>query len=206
MRRPIAILFALACIRCTTDGAAQSLDAGNDSTKDAPPDRAEAEVGAPDVVDAGADVAESGADAAPDVAACGKFNEPCCGSGPACGDVTLSCVAQLCKHVMVVTGLGAQYDINGVAAPALTLKAGVTYTFDLTAVPSYHPWIFTSSSVGGVGATAMTSSDIPGYGGVDACSSCPATTLTITPSASPAQFYYQCHYHQLFGNQVTVVP
>ncbi len=211
MRVPLVLVLALSTA-CASDPAQPSADAsadaetgadGNDASGDAPADAsADVSSDASDDVLSG-DAGDADADAS---APCGDLNQACCPNGPACADVTLSCVASKCQHVMVVTAAGSEYDLNGVPAPALTLKAGVAYTFDLTAVPSYHPWIFTNSSTGGLSATPLSVGVLPGYSGQTGCGTCSSSTFTITPNATPSSFYYMCQNHQLFGNQVTVSP
>ena len=181
------------------DGGADA--SRSDAPYDAPPDTS-----AIDASDASTDaLATDGSDAA-DAAPCGAFDQACCGTGPACSDVTLSCVAQKCQRLLVVTAPGSNYEINGVSAPALTLKAGVSYKFDVTALPSFHPLILTASSTGGLSATPLTGTDVPGYSGTATCGTCTTSTFTITPKASPASFFYECQNHLAFGNAITVVP
>ena len=86
-------------------------------------------------------------------------------------------------------------NISGtpIQGAALQLVRGVVYTFDLTAVPSFHPFIITSSSVG---ATSSGGFSVASFG----------SSLAFTPDANtPSQLYYQCTNHASMGGTITIV-
>lgn len=89
-------------------------------------------------------------------------------------------------HTFVVTSDGASYAIDGHALnPTLSLCPGVTYTFDLTAVSTFHPMELLA------GLTSVAA--FPGG----------MTTSYTTPAAAPFPDSYRCSIHG-FGGLVTV--
>ncbi len=82
----------------------------------------------------------------------------------------------------VTVGPGLIYKVNGVTNAPLTLVRGQTYTFDLTAVPSFHPFIINSNQNDNAGTI---------YSGPSS-----ATTIMFTPDqVMPATIYYHCNVH-----------
>ena len=95
----------------------------------------------------------------------------------------------------VVTGASPLYAINGIENPAITLKRGVTYTFELKATG--HPfWIKTQNSTGI--ANAYTDG-VTGNG-------TERGTLTFNvPANAPASLHYNCQIHDMMNGVITIV-
>jgi hypothetical protein len=102
---------------------------------------------------------------------------------------------------------GFVYTLNAVTAPALTLRRGVTYTFNFGNT-SLHPFIFTADSAGGTIVGELTPGQLTGYVQGGSCNgNCAAAFQVITPDANtPSSFYYQCAVHTGMGAAVTVIP
>ncbi len=75
------------------------------------------------------------------------------------------------------------WRLNDLVNPSITLTRGQTYTFDLTAVSSVHPFVINSNSSNAAGTIYAG----PSFG----------TTISFTPDFSmPATIYYHCTIHQ----------
>ena len=94
----------------------------------------------------------------------------------------------------VVTGASPVYSINGKDNPDLTLKRGVTYTFELKATG--HPfWIKTVNSTGV--ANAYTNG-VTGNG-------VERGTLTFAvPADAPALLHYNCQVHDMMNGAINI--
>ena len=77
------------------------------------------------------------------------------------------------------------YNINGTENPTLTLKRGITYTFNLTA--SGHP--FYIKTIQGPGTTNAYADGVTGNGLAT------GTITFIVPATAPATLYYNCSPH-----------
>lgn len=96
------------------------------------------------------------------------------------------------------TGSPNGYVIDGVQGKELTLIRGVKYTFAVNA--SGHPFVFSSSSVGGPGNNGSVIT-----AGVTN-SNAQNGTVTFTPSATtPGLIYYQCGSHDNMGWKINVI-
>ena len=95
----------------------------------------------------------------------------------------------------VVTRDQPVYSINGQPNPAITLKRGVTYTFELKATG--HPfWIKTQNSTG----TANAYTDGVIGNGTE------RGTLTFNvPANAPATLHYNCQIHDMMNGVITIV-
>ena len=95
----------------------------------------------------------------------------------------------------VVTRDQPVYSINGQPNPAITLKRGVTYTFELKATG--HPfWIKTLNSTG----TANAYTDGVTGNGTE------RGTLTFSvPANAPATLHYNCQLHDMMNGVITIV-
>ena len=95
----------------------------------------------------------------------------------------------------VVTRDQPVYSINGNPNPAITLKRGVTYTFELKATG--HPfWIKTQNSTG----TANAFTDGVAGNGLE------RGTLTFTvPKNAPATLHYNCQLHDMMNGVIMIV-
>jgi hypothetical protein len=118
-------------------------------------------------------------------------------------------IAQTTFVVEVVTktsahpyfGMGAfdGYQIDGVEGAVLQLQRGVTYTFQMNGTPVFHPFMMSTSEVGGfpfVGEylTGVVNSGASGFG-----------TLEFTPDATtPSLLYYQCGNHMFMGYKIEI--
>ena len=94
----------------------------------------------------------------------------------------------------VVTRDQPVYSINGQPNPAITLKRGVTYTFELKATG--HPfWIKTQNSTG----TANAFTDGLTGNGTE------RGTLTFNvPKNAPATLHYNCQLHDMMNGVITI--
>lgn len=95
----------------------------------------------------------------------------------------------------VVTRDQPVYSINGQPNPAIRLKRGVTYTFELKATG--HPfWIKTLNSTGTANAYTY---GVTGNG-------LERGTLTFNvPANAPATLYYNCQLHDMMNGVITIV-
>ncbi|MFM9007650.1 MAG: beta strand repeat-containing protein, partial [Bacteroidota bacterium] len=107
------------------------------------------------------------------------------------------------SHPNFGTGFPSGYLLNGVQGPVLTLVRGTTYKFYFdgqgTCCSSTlgHPFIFTSSAVGG-GANSgdVISTGVIQYG----------DSTFFTPDATtPSSLYYMCDVHQSMGSSIIVI-
>ena len=79
----------------------------------------------------------------------------------------------------------ASYDINGMVNPTLTLKRGLTYTFNLTA--SGHP--FYIKTVQSTGTGNACNDGVTGNGTQS------GTITFVVPAGAPNTLYYNCEPH-----------
>lgn len=90
------------------------------------------------------------------------------------------------------------YALDGTVRQTLTLVRGQTYTFQLSSIPSNHPFYISTSATGG-GAGVYSD-------GVTGGMSTGNATVTFTvPMTAPNQLYYQCGVHQGMGASLTIV-
>lgn len=93
----------------------------------------------------------------------------------------------------------------GVSQLALTLTAGVAYTFTTTAFGNYvcHPFVIGLSATGACGACTP----IPTGGPTPASVTTANATITWTPPAAliGTQIFYQCGNHLNMGAQINIV-
>ena len=95
----------------------------------------------------------------------------------------------------VVTGASPVYSINDKENPAITLKRGVTYTFELKA--SGHPFWIKSKNSTGVG-NAYTNG-VTGNG-------LERGTLTFAvPVDAPALLHYNCQVHDMMNGVINII-
>ena len=95
----------------------------------------------------------------------------------------------------VVTSASPAYSINDKENPAITLKRGVTYTFELKATG--HPfWIKTKNSTG---VDNAYTNGIPGNG-------IERGTLTFAvPADAPAILHYNCQVHDMMNGAINII-
>jgi len=93
----------------------------------------------------------------------------------------------------------------GVSQLALTLTAGVTYTFTTTAFGNYacHPFVIGLSATGACGACTPITAGGPTPASVTAANA----TITWTPPANltGTAIFYQCGIHLNMGAQINIV-
>ena len=95
----------------------------------------------------------------------------------------------------VVTGAVAAYSINGQENPAITLKRGVTYTFELKATG--HPfWIKTKNSTGKANAYEA---------GVTGNGTERGTLTFAVPSNAPTLLHYNCQVHDMMNGAINII-
>ena len=82
------------------------------------------------------------------------------------------------------------YLIDGIDQGLITLYRGFTYTFDLTSLPSFHPFVIGTSSEGSeYNSGITTTNDI--------------MTFTV-PLDAPNTLYYYCDIHTGMGASITI--
>lgn len=167
MASPRALLFVVISLSAAGCGNSTSTDAGTDAGVDAPMPH-DSGLDAAMHVDAGVDM--GGSDAGVDA---GSVDASVDAGGTDAGSADAgtpdAAVDPCLPHTFVVTTDGASYQFDGGAHnPTLTLCHGVTYMFDLTAIPSFHPMEILSAGVTvmAVPAGATTSYTIPATIGV----------------------------------------
>ena len=95
----------------------------------------------------------------------------------------------------VVTGTVPVYSINDKENPAITLKRGVTYTFELKATG--HPfWIKSKNSTG---VDNAYTNGVTGNG-------VERGTLTFAvPADAPALLHYNCQVHDMMNGVINII-
>lgn len=95
----------------------------------------------------------------------------------------------------VVTGTSPVYSINDKENPAITLKRGVTYTFELKATG--HPfWIKSKNSTG---VDNAFTNGVTGNG-------LERGTLTFAvPADAPALLHYNCQVHDMMNGAINII-
>ena len=95
----------------------------------------------------------------------------------------------------VVTGASPVYAINGKDNPAITLKRGVTYTFEIKATG--HPfWIKSKNSTG---VDNAYTNGVTGNG-------VERGTLTFAvPADAPAILHYNCQVHDMMNGVINII-
>jgi hypothetical protein len=110
---------------------------------------------------------------------------------------TVTVANKTSSHPAFGEGWTEGYVIDGVQGATLTLQRGVTYTFQMQAVPSLHPFYISTSATGagaGVYSEGVTGNFATGN-----------QTLTFTPPASgPNVLYYQCQSHDSMGWRINL--
>ena len=95
----------------------------------------------------------------------------------------------------VVTGAAPAYNIDGKQNPELTLKRGVTYSFELKTTG--HPfWIKTKNSTGTANAYEA---------GVTGNGTERGTLTFAVPADAPAQLHYNCQVHDIMNNVIHII-
>ncbi len=95
----------------------------------------------------------------------------------------------------VVTGAVPAYAINGQENPIITLKRGVTYTFELKTTG--HPFWIKSKNSTGVG-NAYTN-------GVTGNGTERGTLTFAVPADAPATLHYNCQVHDMMNGAINII-
>ena len=91
---------------------------------------------------------------------------------------------------MTVTVSSFKYFIDGLQQGTITLYKGFTYNFDLSSVPSSHPFkIGTSANGNQYTSGVSTSGNIMSF---------------TVPLDAPSILYYYCQYHSNMGGTITI--
>ena len=91
---------------------------------------------------------------------------------------------------MTVTVSSFKYFIDGLQQGTITLYKGFTYNFDLSSVPSSHPFkIGTSANGNQYTSGVSTSGNIMSF---------------TVPLDAPSTLYYYCQYHSNMGGTITI--
>ncbi len=110
------------------------------------------------------------------------------------------CVPSATNHC--ITHNGIAFVVNGTARLALTLTAGTTYTFQLNAVPTLHPFYLTNSAAGGfgqgTGSIANVTPNTPQAGNA-------VVTFSPTLAQVGTNVFYNCNVHSNMGARITIV-
>ena len=91
---------------------------------------------------------------------------------------------------MTVTVSSFKYFIDGLQQGTITLYKGFTYNFDLTSVPSSHPFKIGTSANGNQYTSGVnTSGNIMSF---------------TVPLDAPSTLYYYCQNHSNMGGTITI--
>ena len=83
-----------------------------------------------------------------------------------------------------------KYLIDGIDQGLITLYRGFTYTFDLSSLPSFHPFEIGTSPEGSQYNSGITTSN---------------NIMTFTvPLDAPSTLYYYCDIHSGMGASITI--
>jgi hypothetical protein len=125
----------------------------------------------------------------------------CVKANNACTLVNVDVATKTAANPFFGQGYLQGYTINGVEAPRLCLQTGSCYEFQVTS-SCFHPLYLTANSNGGVFPDPLVLTTTAGVNGTSACG---GTSMFFTPAASfTGNAYYQCEYHTLMGNSITV--
>ena len=91
---------------------------------------------------------------------------------------------------MTITVSSMKYFIDGIQQGTLTLYRGFTYNFDLSSVPSFHPFKLGTSANGN-----QYTSGVATNGNI--------MSFTV-PLDAPNTLYYYCQNHSNMGGTITV--
>lgn len=94
-------------------------------------------------------------------------------------------------------GNGNGFAINDVEGAELTLVRGQTYTFQMSGVPSSHPFYLSTTSGGGGGG--VWTDGVTGNGATGN-----ATVTFTVPASAPDLLWYQCQNHSFMGWRLTI--
>ena len=91
---------------------------------------------------------------------------------------------------MTVTVSSMKYFVDGIQQGTLTLYRGFTYNFDLSSVPSFHPFKLGTSANGNQYTSGVSTS---------------GNIMSFTvPLDAPNTLYYYCQNHSNMGGTITI--
>jgi hypothetical protein len=111
---------------------------------------------------------------------------------------TVTVADKTADHPYNGQGFPEGFVIDGDQGAELTLQRGETYEFQMSGVPTIHPFFITTSAEGGPGAPAWED-------GVTGNNATGNETLTFTvPMDAPDELWYQCHNHSFMGYRLNI--
>jgi hypothetical protein len=95
----------------------------------------------------------------------------------------------------------ANYNLNGISRPTITLTRGETYTFQMVNIPGAHPFFITTNANGGAGGAGRY---LNGVAPSVSVSGNQVMTFNV-PMDAPAVLFYQCSIHSNLGSRINIV-
>ena len=92
------------------------------------------------------------------------------------------------------------YVIDGDQGAELELVRGRTYVFQMSGVPTVHPFFISTSEAGGDGGTSTFTDGVTGNG-----ASGNGTLTFVVPDDAPDELWYQCQNHARMGYRLTII-
>jgi hypothetical protein len=106
---------------------------------------------------------------------------------------TVTVATKTSIHLYYNQGSSYGYFVDGIESPILTLRSGVTYTFDNSdSTNSGHPLLFYFDS-------GKTSAYTTGVTTTGTAGSSGASVELVVSASTPTKLYYQCGAHALMG-------
>jgi hypothetical protein len=90
------------------------------------------------------------------------------------------------------------WTLDGQNDPTITLTRGQTYTFDLVAVPSFHPFFI--KTVNSTGSANQFNDGVTGNGATE-----DGNVVFTVPVAAPAQLFYNCGNHAAMAGVINII-
>jgi len=91
---------------------------------------------------------------------------------------------------MTITVSSMKYFVDGIQQGTITLYRGFTYNFDLSSVPSFHPFKIGTSANGNQYTSGISTS---------------GNIMSFTvPLDAPNTLYYYCQNHSNMGGTITI--
>ena len=119
------------------------------------------------------------------------------GGGEPAATFTVTVADKTSDHPYSEQGFEQGYVVDGGQGREITLERGQTYEFQMSNVPSLHPFYITTNMVG-QGQGEYTD-------GVENNGASGNETLTFTPSTSaPDTLYYNCTNHAYMGSIIRI--
>jgi hypothetical protein len=90
------------------------------------------------------------------------------------------------------------WTLDGQDDPAITLTRGQTYTFDLVAVPSFHPFFI--KTINSTGSANQFNDGVTGNGATE-----DGDVVFAVPVSAPAQLFYNCGNHAAMAGVINII-